>query len=111
MRSHFHRRTSSSVTTLRTSSSVASRCSLTHAGSGQPTRTTSPSRMQSPQKSSKHDLQKTCEQESITQRTPLIDVRHTWHSYELAEKRAACVDVSNVSSSGSNSCGVGCGML
>lgn len=90
-RSHFHRRTSSSVTTLRTSSSVASLPSLTHAASGQPTRPTSPSVIQSFQKSSRHGRQKTCEHDNETQRAPLIDVRHISQLYDVCEKRACSV--------------------
>ena len=63
------------------------------------------------QKSSRHDRQKTCEHESMIHRAPLIDVRHTSHSYEFCENRVACVDLSNFSSSGNNDPGVGWLML
>ena len=94
IRNHFHLKTSSSVTTRRNSSSVASRCSFTHPGSGQPTRPTSPSLMHNFQKSSRQERQKTCEQESMMQRAPLMEVRHTSQLKAVCENRAASVDLS-----------------
>ena len=85
--SHRHRVTSSSVTTRRTSSSSASLPSFTHVGSGHPTRPTSPSAMQSFQKSSRHPRQKTWLHDSRMQRAPLTEVRHTEHAYDIWENR------------------------
>lgn len=91
---HRHRRTSSSDTTLLTSSSPASRPSLTHCGSGHPTCATSPSAMNSRHPSSRHGRQKTCAQDSAMQRAPLTEERHTRQLYAVWLKRDCSVRVS-----------------
>ena len=110
-RSHFHRRTSSSVTTRLTSSSDASLPSFTQAESGQPTRPTSPSVIHSFQKSSKQGRQNTWEHDSSTHRAPLIDVRQISQLYDVCENRACCIELSCSSSRGSMMCGARCGIL
>lgn len=75
--SHFHLFTSSEVTTLRTSSSEAFVPCLTHPGSGQQTRSTSPSEMHRPQKSTRQALQNTWSQANEMHLVPLIELKHT----------------------------------
>ena len=75
--SHFHLVTSSELITLATSSSGAFTPCFTHSGSGQPTRSTSPSDMQSPQKSTRQALQNTCPHTNEMHLAPLIELKHT----------------------------------
>lgn len=110
-RNHFHLLTPSSVITLRTSSSVASLPSLTQAGSGQPTRPTSPSVIHRFQKSSKQGRQNTWEHDSETHLAPLTDVRHISQLYDVCENRACCIELSCSVNSGIIICKAGCGIL
>ena len=78
--SHFHLVTSSGLITLLTSSSGAFTPCFTHSGSGQPIRSTSPSDMQSPQKSTRQALQNTCPHANEMHLAPLIELKHTPHA-------------------------------
>jgi hypothetical protein len=76
-RSHCHRTTSLGDTTASTSSTDACLYSLTQTGSGQPTRMTSPSMIQRPQKLLRQSRQTTWEhREREIQRVPGRRLRH-----------------------------------
>jgi hypothetical protein len=109
--SRFHRRTSSSVTTLLTSSSVASRPSLTHWGSRHPTRVVSPSAIYRLQPSLRQARQKMWPQFDCRHRDPFTVSKHTLQECDAKSNFEVWDLLSYAVKKGSNSCGAACGIL
>ena len=104
-RSHRQRCRSPSETTHATSSSWASRPTLTQSGSAQPTRPTSPSSIHNFQKSSRHDRQKTWVHDSRKHFDPFRLVKHIEHRYEFFANSSDFDDVSCACNIDTRACG------
>ncbi len=98
--SHLQRCRPSAETTRATSSSWAGSPILTHSGSAQPTRITSPSDMHNPQKSVRHDRQKTWPQDRRKHFDPFNDVKHIGHGCEFVKNSCELADTSCASNKG-----------